>query len=159
MSPNRGFCNIFCSFLISKSTNAQFSNKEWSPCHDFYQAQRVSLFENSHFHEHRPHGAHSLLEKRPMTHFQRVNGGYVNWNRSWDGNWDGSWVPEVRGPAGRAAGCPYPTPWPGKFFHAPPPPTHTDHTIDFINPDCHLLGKKKITLILRSQTQIIYNFL
>ena len=130
MSPNRGFCNIFvhslfqnrsmttfqirnepqprilqhfCSFLISKSINDQFSNKEWSPCHDFYQAQRVSLLENSHLHEHRPHDAHSLLEKRPMTHFQRVNGGYKSWDGSWNRSWDRN--RNLRS-AGRPAGRP-----------------------------------------------------
>ena len=38
-------------------------------------AERVSFLENSHFHEDRPHGAHSLLENRSMTHFQREVGG------------------------------------------------------------------------------------
>ena len=30
----------------------------------------------------------------------------------------------------------------GIFCHPPHPHTHTDHPIDFINPDSHLLGEK-----------------
>ena len=31
----------------------------------------------------------------------------------------------------------------GNFFHPTHPHPHTDHPIDFINPDCYLLGKKR----------------
>ena len=32
----------------------------------------------------------------------------------------------------------------GIFFHPTHSHPHTDHPIDFINPDCHLLGKKSL---------------
>ena len=37
----------------------------------------------------------------------------------------------------------------GKIFHPPHPHTHTHHLIDFINPDCRLLGKNVHALVLR----------
>ena len=47
----------------------------------------------------------------------------------------------IDGPAGRPGGLPY-IAMAGNFFHPTHPHPHTDHPIDFINPDCHLLGKK-----------------
>ena len=79
--------------------------------HEKINAERVSLLENSHFHQDRPHSAHSLLEKRPMTHFQERNGGVRELES--DLGWELGY--EVRGPDGRAAGNPYHSPWPGKF--------------------------------------------
>ena len=46
------------------------------------------------------------------------------------------------------------SPRPGTFFHPPPPHTHTDITIDFINPDCHLLGKKYLASIKQNRRKI-----
>ena len=44
-------------------------------------------------------------------------------------------------PAGRAV-C-RAQPMAVNFFHPPHPHPHTDHPIDFMNPDCHLLRKKR----------------
>ena len=52
----------------------------------------------------------------------------------------GIWVPEAR-PAGAAVIRTYPMA--GNFFHPPHPHAQAHHPIDFINPDCHLLGKTK----------------
>ena len=46
--------------------------------------------------------------------------------------------PEAR-PAGAAVIPTYPMA--GNFFHPTHPHPHTDHPIEFINPDSHLLGK------------------
>ena len=40
----------------------------------FYMAQCISLKENSHFHQDRPHGLHFLFENLPTSDFQIGNG-------------------------------------------------------------------------------------
>ena len=52
---------------------------------------------------------------------------------------------KISGPAGRPAGRAEVPPYPmaGKFFHPPHPPAQVRPRIDLINPDCHLLGKKR----------------
>ena len=53
----------------------------------------------------------------------------------------GIWVPEAR-PAGAAVIRTYPMA--GNFFHPPHPHAQAHHPIDFINPDCNLLGIKTL---------------
>ena len=79
-----------------------------------------------------------------MSDFQRKNGrvqdleSYLESYLEWDLEWDLEFL--VAGPAGRAGSSPY-IAKAGKIFQPTHPHTHTPHLIDFINPDCHLLGK------------------
>ena len=47
---------------------------------------------------------------------------------------------------GRAGSSPY-IAMAGKIFQPTHPHTHTPHLIDFINPECHLLGKNPFLLL------------
>ena len=106
-------------------------------------AKRGLLFENSHFHRHRPHSLLFASLTRSNIEFKgsknRVQSTNPNWNGSWDGSWDiwsrAGWPGRLFIPTTAMAGnfslpCSLLTPTPSAEF-------------DFINPDCRLLGKNE----------------
>ena len=114
----------------------------WWTAHFLFENRPMTDFQIGN-ERHERSRAHSLLEKRPMIDFQEKNGegtkagtGMENRNGKWEWRICNRRAP----PPGRPQSLLLP--WPGTFAYTHLP-THTAAAeFDFIDPDCHLLGKK-----------------
>ena len=125
----------FRTFLIWKSTNARFPNKECA----IQQRRTRFLIGKQPFSWRSPPWCSFLIVKRAFDAF---------YNKKMTGiklvHPIAIWGWRARRPSRTSLP---PTPRPGNFFIPRPPHTQTDITIDFINPACQLLGKKNIQIL------------
>ena len=134
----------FRSRMLWKSTNDHFYNSKTAEILHFHIIVVHLSFEN------RPMLTFAIVNRRKsciLHHFRsRMLWKSIIHRSAW-GNpvgIDHRIGPGISGPAAAGPGRlkSYPTPWPANFFHPPHPHTQVQTRIDFINPDCHLLGKK-----------------
>ena len=143
MDPCRGFCSIFAHSLFENRSMLHFPIRNGAHAMISTGQNAFPYWKTAIFMNIAPMVLIPYWKSDQWPIFKEKSGGYQSWDRNWNRSWDRIWAiigPRAGRPGGRLS---VPYPMAGKIFIPTPPHTHTDHTIDFINPDCHLLGKKK----------------